>query len=185
MTNNPVPMKPFYALVFNQTGERLETCSSDILNDCMPFWEKYISAGTHRIVHIPGENASGWRSIEGAPRDGTQILATDGQGFWVCSYIRGKWDDGDWLDNIEGLTHWMPIPAAPNTDAPPVATAQSALVDELRRELREARTTISLNRTDIMSEIRRGNDRWEGVPEILKARLDSIDAILSKFGGRE
>lgn len=46
-------------------------------------------------------------------------------------------------------------------------------------ELREARTSLSIIRTQIMVEIGRGRDQWDGVPEALKTRLDAIDAALA------
>lgn len=58
---------------------------------------------------------------------------------------------------------------------------------DLIEALREARTELSLTRTNIMCEINRCTDprdsRWEGVPEILKERIAKIDAILTKEAG--
>lgn len=55
----------------------------------------------------------------------------------------------------------------------------------LLAELREARTTLSLTRDNIMTEMKRGRGhQWEGVPEILKARLDAIDAAIARAEGR-
>lgn len=55
---------------------------------------------------------------------------------------------------------------------------------DLIEALREARTELSITRTNIMCEINRCTDprdsRWEGVPEILKERIAKIDAILTK-----
>jgi hypothetical protein len=48
----------------------------------------------------------------------------------------------------------------------------------LCEELREARTTISVLRTQIMVEVNRGVDRWEGVPEKLRERLDAINDLV-------
>lgn len=35
-----------------------------------------------------------------------------------CVYVaflnrHGRWDDGDYLDNITGVTHWLPLPRTP------------------------------------------------------------------------
>lgn len=60
------------------------------------------------------------------------------------------------------------------------ANADARLVEALR----EARTELSITRTNIMCEINRCADprdsRWEGVPEILKERIAKIDAALSE-----
>ena len=52
--------------------------------------------------------------------------------------------------------------------------------------LEEARTELSITRTNIMCEINRCADprdsRWEGVPEILKERIAKIDAAIKEAG---
>lgn len=56
-----------------------------------------------------------WQPIETAPRDGTRLLLF-GDGDTVVAYFNvsyGTWDDGDHHDDIPGLTHWQPLPAAP------------------------------------------------------------------------
>lgn len=45
-------------------------------------------------------------------------------------------------------------------------------------QLYEARTDISNLRTQIMMELDRGVERWEGVPDKLKERLAEIDRVL-------
>lgn len=58
-----------------------------------------------------------------------------------------------------------------------------AAAPDLAAELREARTTIAITRTQIMVELNRGVERWDGVPEALKLRLDAIDGVLAKALG--
>ncbi|RLK56255.1 uncharacterized protein DUF551 [Stenotrophomonas rhizophila] len=56
-----------------------------------------------------------WQPIETAPRDGTRLLLF-GDGDMVAAYFNvgyATWDDGDHHDDIQGLTHWQPLPAAP------------------------------------------------------------------------
>ena len=63
-----------------------------------------------------------WMPIETAPkgrpdipRDAPFILVTDG-GIPVVAFWNGvSWDDGDFHDNLRGLTHWMPLPPPPAT----------------------------------------------------------------------
>jgi len=89
-----------------------------------------------RISELEAQVA--WQPIETAPKDGTQIMLTNGkdvaQGWWEHQepYIREQRDteghyidqqehDGfdGWLDCEGGMqpdpTHWMPLPAAPST----------------------------------------------------------------------
>jgi hypothetical protein len=62
-------------------------------------------------------------------------------------------------------------------------TVQAELVEALR----EARTTISITRTNAMSEIGRCADpsesRWAGVPEQLAKRIAAIDAAITRATG--
>lgn len=71
---------------------------------------------------------------------------------------------------------WMGEELTPDDKA--LILAAPTLADALR----EARTTLSVCRTQIMVELNRGVDRWEGVPEKLKERLDRIDAALKAAG---
>lgn len=58
---------------------------------------------------------------------------------------------------------------------------------DMLEALIEARTTLSILRTQIMVEIGRCADpsesRWEGVPEKLKQRLDAIGAAIARATG--
>jgi hypothetical protein len=90
-----------------------------------------------RAIPSPGKaEAERWQPIETAPKDGTEILLTNGktvaEGQWCDEepYIReyrdadGRWIDQQESDGFEGWmdwsggmkpdpTHWMPLPAAP------------------------------------------------------------------------
>jgi len=69
-------------------------------------------------------------------------------------------------------------------DAPYEETIANARViaaaPDLLDELREARTTLNIVRTQIMVEIAGGRERWEGVPDALQTRLNAIDAAIAK-----
>lgn len=59
-----------------------------------------------------------WRPIETAPRDGAEILTYRGDGLMaVASYWQSErvWTISDGMD-ICNVTHWMPLPDAPNKD---------------------------------------------------------------------
>ena len=62
-----------------------------------------------------------------------------------------------------------------------------AAAPELLDGLTEARTTLSILRTQIMVEIGRCADpsesRWDGVPEKLKERIEEIDAAIARATG--
>ena len=59
-----------------------------------------------------------WRKvIEELPKDGSDVLATDGEEIWLC-YKTTMPDGLPWFQpngqpHIEGVTHWMPLPKAP------------------------------------------------------------------------
>ena len=71
-----------------------------------------------------------WQPIETAPKDGTEILVWAGSCVVVSwrrlngiGYPREAWrlvhgayssgDEGDWSNEVEHPTHWMPLPAPP------------------------------------------------------------------------
>lgn len=73
------------------------------------------SEGRRSAVDVWNTRAPQWQPIETAPRDGTRLLLF-GDGDTVVAYFNvgyGTWDDGDHHDDIQGLTHWQPLPAAP------------------------------------------------------------------------
>lgn len=51
-------------------------------------------------------------------------------------------------------------------------------VERLRAALTDALTDLSNTRANIMVDLAKGNDRWEGVPDLLKARIDGYRAAL-------
>ena len=63
----------------------------------------------------------GWRPIETAPKDGTNILLREGsdvsQGGWLTGMAQGTEDEhyaGWWSVNcFDNPTHWMPLPQPP------------------------------------------------------------------------
>ncbi len=66
-----------------------------------------------------GANVRGWMPIETAPKDGTAILVyTQHDNFYVVSYddvFSAPWRvRNDAGLNERALTHWMPLPEAPN-----------------------------------------------------------------------
>lgn len=107
-----------------------------------------IFAATYEPAAAPAPLASPaaqeWQPIETAPKDGTEILLTNGktvaEGQWCDEepYIReyrdadGRWIDQQESDGFEGWmdwsggmkpdpTHWMPLPPAPTMSATPPA----------------------------------------------------------------
>ncbi len=69
---------------------------------------------------------SDWRPIETAPKDGTRIIifgsVTDMEpeprmGWWGDYDAAGELGEPLWVDDdgseIEGATHWMPLPSPP------------------------------------------------------------------------
>lgn len=62
-----------------------------------------------------------WRKCsDKLPEDGAEVLATDGDGIWLCYKTTmsdgSPWFQPDGLPNIEGVTHWMPLPSAPKEE---------------------------------------------------------------------
>jgi len=81
---------------------------------------------SYHYIHIEGEWRAwqaaqavqpGWRTIESAPKDGTEIFLGCKDGSMTCATYskRDKRWHGDIHDPCEWATHWMPLPAAPST----------------------------------------------------------------------
>ena len=63
-----------------------------------------------------------WRKCsDELPEDGAEVLATDGEGIWLCYKTTmsdgSPWFQPDGLPHIEGITHWMLLPSAPKEEA--------------------------------------------------------------------
>lgn len=59
-----------------------------------------------------------WRKCsEELPEDDSDVLTTDGEGIWLCYKTTTPdglpWFQPDGQPHIEGVTHWMPLPKAP------------------------------------------------------------------------
>lgn len=72
-----------------------------------------------------------WLPIESAPKDGTDVLTTDGKQIDILRWIPDKhwaakrhggagWFEPYTLSCKFTATHWMPIPTTPTTDKEPV-----------------------------------------------------------------
>lgn len=80
----------------------------------------------------PASPAPVWRSMDSAPKDGTEVIGYVGPayegGSLILSYY--KWNGSpewrDWDQDVWKPTHWMPLPASPGTqptEQPPQASA--------------------------------------------------------------
>ena len=61
-----------------------------------------------------------WQKIETAPKDGTELLIyTEELGrvvLYFCDHVKpGRWLSGFNDDDVLTLTHWMPLPAPPES----------------------------------------------------------------------
>lgn len=60
-----------------------------------------------------GMFADGWRDIESAPKDGTDILVVESHGeMWVVRWI-GWCESWNAYDQKIDPTHWLPLPEPP------------------------------------------------------------------------
>ncbi|MEJ1174253.1 DUF551 domain-containing protein [Agrobacterium sp. CMT1] len=62
------------------------------------------------------QDVAGWQPIESAPRDGTQFLAFEIDGYFNCWWHDNGYGEQYWMDEADSEpnpTHWMPLPAAP------------------------------------------------------------------------
>ena len=95
-----------------------------------------------------GAAVGGWRSIESAPLDGTEVAVICGDDtLWIARWVEGPICDGrhGWEESAGGVlvkpTHWMPLPASPTDSSVPEERAvergqEERAVDEFERAAR-------------------------------------------------
>ena len=84
-----------------------------------PSHDDEVSRLKARIAELKEERR--WRKCsDKLPEDGDEVLATDGDGIWLCYKTTmsdgSPWFQPDGLPHIEGVTHWMPLPSAPKEE---------------------------------------------------------------------
>lgn len=64
------------------------------------------------------EPARTWQPIATAPRDGTQILVSDGTSISLVEWTEWKpgWYNGDWTYEADDFDYWQPLPELPRAD---------------------------------------------------------------------
>lgn len=121
-------MKPFAARVYNDNHDITVTDTYRLgIEEYTAIYFAHKAART-ALSSSPPEGLRGWRDIETAPKDGTEILTfSDRMGLGTMVLY---WADGYWREKTNGLglkygpTHWMPLLPAP--DAARTALAGSA-----------------------------------------------------------
>lgn len=67
-------------------------------------------------------NTHEWLPIETAPKDGREILVSDGQWIWLTRWGEGSYAEDGWIESVDDgmiylfepiLTHWIPLPEPP------------------------------------------------------------------------
>lgn len=99
-----------------ETGELLNSLSALAAPDG-PLSKEFVDQAVVTIQALASQS-TGWRPIEEAPKDGTEILAA-----WRASQTVSVawWTDSGWWDGesegvfISSPTHWMPIPSPPQS----------------------------------------------------------------------
>ena len=89
--------------------------------DTQTLWEAFLAG--HQAALAAMQPEAGWRSMESAPRDGTEFLsfASDRPAgkeisviFWRDEFGWCFFDDGNLqLGTGDKITHWQPLPPAP------------------------------------------------------------------------
>jgi hypothetical protein len=98
-----------------------------------PDWQAYAENAPFDLAYLLAELDAGealrWQPIDSAPKDGTNILLTDGttvsQGGWLDAAAQGVDPEAahtileDWWSvDLISPTHWMPLPASPVESVP-------------------------------------------------------------------
>ncbi len=103
---------------FQELKDNIKTMFPDITETKIAIYESWFNEGIRA--------AREWQPIATAPRDGTDILLTDGETVAQASDWAGEWmlNIGDnkcchttWKSLCEPPTHWMPLPPPPTQSA--------------------------------------------------------------------
>lgn len=97
----------------------LKSEADKVIADLEESHKKEVEQLLMEIVKLKEERR--WRKCsEELPEDGAEVLATDGDGIWLCYKTTmsdgSPWFQPDGLPHIEGVTHWIPLPAAPKEE---------------------------------------------------------------------
>jgi len=112
-----------------------------IAGEYYPCKPEIFEASYERTSPVPAPAPTGWRPIAEAPKDGTEIILSNGKDVSAGSWFggdegtcdrdgapNGDERDAGWMDWSGGMlpepTHFMPIPAAPGATSQGVAVAQ-------------------------------------------------------------
>lgn len=122
---HPAPVIPDgYVMVPREPTEEMNKAGWAAMNEhdaINPTYRAMIAAAPHEtpalnslqsVVTVPGK----WIPVsERMPEQFVVVLSctTDGGIYVAALNHRMTWDDGDFFDDIQDVTHWMPLPAAP------------------------------------------------------------------------
>ena len=127
-----------------------------------------------------------WQPIKTAPRDGTPILCftPDYQSeFSDQSGIDVLWFDGAWLYNAEPVTfqptHWMPLPASPNSASSALRQLEARAAEQVRAERKVCAKIADDWR---VSEINNGDLTNEQLNQLLNGIGPNIAAAIRARG---
>lgn len=109
-------------MIPKELSERIEALAAHIEEMMATGWTSPYATASDLRALLTAAQGQEWRDIASAPRDFTEILATDGDETWIVMWERGAgWWNADHTDAMpDGLraepTHWMPLPPPPQAE---------------------------------------------------------------------
>lgn len=171
-----VPREPTAAMV-EKFYAATEITREGTIRHFVKGWSAMLAATPKAPATDAGEVRLTHASTYEAFTDGLEAAAE------ICgSLAETTYDDSDGFEAATGCEAAI-MRVVKQQRAEQKAATPPAPNDDLRAALREARTTLSITRTNIMCEMQKGEGtayRFEGVPEELKKRIDAIDAALKE-----
>lgn len=101
-----------------ETGESIQIRGTLMGRNYAAWLEKQLYLTVEEVYALKAQLT--WRPVSEKPKEGQIVFVMVSTGWFVAQYIRGGFyvDDGfTFGDFISGVSHWLPIPPAPEGEA--------------------------------------------------------------------
>lgn len=100
-----------------------------------------------------------WRPIETAPKDGSEVLFTDGRGYYLGKWAgrRLRWAVATHVKEFGAFTHWMPLPDPPGAECVEVRQFTPEEIADVYQNPNPGEPTAR----EHLEAFKRARDKWD------------------------